>query len=64
MPPTQASGLENPQTIDPLQANGLELNLAVLNSEALRRLVLEVADVDASDSFRGNYDRVHNRHNR
>ena len=46
------------------EANALELNLAALGSEALKRIIGEVADETRREGVFANYDRVHNRHNR
>lgn len=46
------------------EANGLELNIAALGSEALKRIIGEVADETRREGVFANYDRVHNRHNR
>jgi hypothetical protein len=58
----------SPSTLAPLAVNDVRLSALLLDparidSVALRRLVDEVRN-DSARSGGGNYDRVHNRHNR
>jgi len=46
------------------ETTGLELNIAAFGSEALKRIIGEVADETRREGVFANYDRVHNRHNR